>query len=72
MKSFNRILLLSTVIAASTALADWPQWRGPEGTGISTATNLPTNWSEDSNVAWKIKMPAWSGSTPIVIGGRVF
>ena len=72
MKSFNRTLLLSTVIAASTAFADWPQWRGPEGTGISTATNLPTTWSEDSNVAWKIKMPAWSGSTPIIIGDNVF
>ena len=72
MKSFNRTLLLSTVIAASTAFGDWPQWRGPEGTGISTATNLPTTWSEDSNVAWKIKMPAWSGSTPIIIGDNVF
>ncbi len=73
MKSINRILILLTVIAASTALADWPQWRGPTGTGISTAaTNLPTTWSEDNNVAWKIKMPAWSGSTPIVVGDHVF
>ena len=72
MKSLNRILILSTVITASAALADWPQWRGPEGTGIAKATNLPTSWSEEANIAWKIKMPAWSGSTPIVVGDRVF
>lgn len=68
MKLLSAALLLSAPLMAS----DWPQWRGPDGTGISDAKNLPVNWSDESNVAWKISLPAWSGSTPIVVGDRVF
>lgn len=72
MKTLISAFILTTLLAASTAVADWPQWRGPEGTGIAQATNLPVSWSEDANMAWKVAMPAWSGSTPIVVGDRVF
>jgi len=72
MKTLISAFILTTLLAASTAAADWPQWRGPEGTGIAQATNLPVSWSEDANMAWKVAMPAWSGSTPIVVGDRVF
>jgi outer membrane protein assembly factor BamB len=51
---------------------DWPQWRGPTLDGVSTCTNLPTEWSEDKNVIWKVPLPSWSGATPIVSGDRVF
>src|SRR5262245_36554273 len=29
---------------------NWPQFRGPEGTGHSDARDLPLNWSEANNV----------------------
>ncbi len=67
-KLLTAALLFTTPLIAG----DWPQWRGPDGTGISAAKNLPVNWSADENVAWKVALPAWSGSTPIVVGDRVF
>ncbi|MFQ5627760.1 MAG: PQQ-binding-like beta-propeller repeat protein [bacterium] len=51
---------------------NWPQWRGPDQNGVSTGKNLPTNWNETENIVWKTKMPAWSGSTPIIWGDRIF
>jgi outer membrane protein assembly factor BamB len=51
---------------------NWPQWRGPSLNGLSTETRLPVSWSKTENVTWKLELPAWSGSTPIVWGDRVF
>ena len=51
---------------------NWPQWRGPSPNGISAETNLPVKWTTTENIAWKLPLPAWSGSTPIVWGDRIF
>ena len=66
------ISLACLAFAATAFPADWPQWRGPNGNGISSAKDLPVEWTADKNIAWKTALPAWSGATPIVIGGRVF
>ena len=66
------ISLACLAFAATAFPADWPQWRGPNGNGISSAKDLPVEWTDDKNIAWKTALPAWSGATPIVIGGRVF
>ena len=49
---------------------DWPQWRGPLGTGVS-AENLPLRWSAKENVAWTAALGGQGVSTPIVVGDRV-
>jgi outer membrane protein assembly factor BamB len=51
---------------------NWPHWRGPAATGASQEKGLPVRWSETENVAWKLAMPARSGSTPIVWERHVF
>jgi outer membrane protein assembly factor BamB len=67
-------LVTSTLLFAATlAGADnWPQWRGPDLNGASRETGLPVKWSTTENVAWKLAMPAWSGSTPIIWKDRIF
>jgi outer membrane protein assembly factor BamB len=106
--------------------ANWPQWRGPAGTGASPETGLPVSWGatclsepsaaqpapapaaqpgrggrggrggggfggfggfggggrpivplactefETTGVAWRLPLPAYSGSTPIVWGETIF
>jgi outer membrane protein assembly factor BamB len=64
------VLLACTVV--SLRAENWPQWRGPSRNGISTEKNLPVKWSTTENVAWKLAMPAWSGSTPVIWGTRIF
>jgi outer membrane protein assembly factor BamB len=60
-------------ILSSPALSDdWPQWRGPQLNGVSAEKDLPLRWSPTENVTWKLPLPAWSGSTPIISGETIF
>jgi outer membrane protein assembly factor BamB len=65
--------LLLIVFASNSARADnWPQWRGPDMNGVSREKNLPLTWTTEENVAWKLALPGFSGSTPIVWRDRIF
>jgi outer membrane protein assembly factor BamB len=66
-------IVLTLAIAASASLAaeNWPQWRGVNGQGISTETQLPTEWSADKNIAWKVELPH-GYSSPVVWNDRLF
>jgi outer membrane protein assembly factor BamB len=72
----HRRIIVAAIVASlsiTSALADnWPQWRGPFLNGLSSEKNLPTRWSTEENVAWKIAMPSWTGATPIIWGERIF
>ncbi len=52
----------------------WPRFRGPQGSGISTHTDVPTSWdvTTDEGVLWKTPIPLPGLNSPIVIGKRVF
>ena len=66
------VLLAGLTVAPAATGENWPHWRGPARTGVSAETGLPVTWGPDANVAWKVEMPAWTGSTPIVWGERIF
>ena len=71
MKSITwRCLALSAVLALvftgeSAVAQSWGQFRGESGSGISTSTNLPTQWSNDA-VAWSVDLPGQGNSSPAV------
>lgn len=67
-------LLLAIAILAKLAVAgdNWPQWRGPNLDGTSSATGLPITWSTTENVIWKTKLPSWAAATPIIWEDTVF
>ncbi|HJO05573.1 MAG TPA: PQQ-binding-like beta-propeller repeat protein [Acidobacteriota bacterium] len=70
----NLFLALAILLASvgSGQGDNWPQWRGPALNGISAETGLPTTWNADTNVTWKLDLPAWSGATPIIWDDTVF
>ena len=51
---------------------DWPQFRGPDGLGISTDAPVPTEWSDSKNLKWKTPLPGPGSSSPIVHGQHIF
>src|SRR4051794_3275040 len=65
-------LLIVAASLSPTRGADWLQFRGPGGQGISPETGLPTEWSADNNIAWKVKLPGAGASCPVTRGDRVF
>src|SRR5437867_3724632 len=52
--------------------ADWPQWRGPNASGVADGRSLPTHWSQTGNIRWSVKLPGWGTSSPVVYGERLF
>jgi len=51
---------------------NWPQWRGPNLNGYADEKSLPVRWSATENIAWKLALPDFSGSTPIIWNDRIF
>ena len=66
---FIAVLPLTAGIARSE---NWPQWRGPEASGVSREQGLPTSWTGEAGVAWKAPLPGLGSSSPIVWGDRIF
>ena len=50
---------------------NWPQWRGPLGTGVAVKGNPPIDFSETKNLKWKTEIPGKGHATPIVWGGKI-
>lgn len=67
------LLLASTVLsfAVPAAAQEWTRFRGPNGSGISEATTIPTRWGEQ-DVNWKVKLPGLGYGSPVVWGKRLF
>ena len=49
----------------------WPQFRGPNASGISEEANLPALFGPGENVRWKTPVPL-GNSSPVVAGGKVY
>ncbi|MCY4597170.1 MAG: PQQ-binding-like beta-propeller repeat protein [Bryobacterales bacterium] len=66
--------LTALALAASVPaflVADWPQFRGPNGSGTSDATDLPVEFGAGKNVLWKTTLPS-GHSSPALSGDRIF
>jgi outer membrane protein assembly factor BamB len=64
--------LLVAILCVSASAEDWPQWRGPNGNGISGEMGIATKWSQTENVVWKTPLPGQGGATPAIWGERIF
>jgi outer membrane protein assembly factor BamB len=65
-----KVLLLLLIL--NLPLSDWPQFRGPTGQGHSDEQGIPLNWSETTNVRWKVAIPGRGWSSPVVQGDRIW
>ena len=67
------IVTLLALLAALARADDWPQFRGPAGTGVSAETaEPPVEWGPGKNIKWRTALPGSGSSSPIVSRGRVF
>ena len=64
---------LAVAVGFSPALGgELALWRGPRGDGTSQEHHVPTHWSGEENVAWKVDVPGTGHASPIVWGDRLF
>jgi len=67
------LLCLSVSSPAQTVTSDWPQWRGPERTGISQEKGLLKQWpKEGPKLLWQVNDIGDGFSTPSVVGSRIY
>ena len=66
-------LLLTAALTAIAPLgaADWTQFRGPNGDGLSSETGVPVRM-EPSSLTWSIALPGRGLSSPLILGDKVF
>jgi outer membrane protein assembly factor BamB len=69
---WRAVFWLWAALSASAAAANWPGWRGPNGSGKAAEKNLPLHWGTNENVAWRVPLPDRGNSTPIVWRKRIF
>src|SRR4051812_16029109 len=71
----RRILLTICLGFASSVGAaevpEWPQFRGPNGSGIAAASKPPITFGPEKNVKWKVPVPS-GASSPVVVGDKLF
>jgi outer membrane protein assembly factor BamB len=66
--------LAAGLIALSAMVSngqEWTRFRGPNGTGISDARTIPTQWTP-ADYNWKVELPAVGHSSPVLWGDRIF
>jgi outer membrane protein assembly factor BamB len=73
MKIFLALALVGGFEAAGLGAEgelSWPQFRGPNGSGVAEGQQPPVEIGPDKNVKWKVSTPA-GPSSPIVAGDKL-
>ena len=65
------LFMLACTCLLVFASDDWSRFRGPNGTGVSTTTNLPVEFGPEKGVVWKTALPP-GHSSPVLTSTRIF
>ena len=54
--------------------ANWPQFRGPQASGVDASAPAPVRWNIETgeNIRWHTAIPGLAHASPIVWNGRVY
>src|SRR5712691_7619065 len=67
-------LLILSLVTTDLSAANWPQFRGPQASGLDTNSAAPTQWNVErgENIAWQARIPGLGHSSPIIWGDRIY
>ena len=68
MRHLSHFTLALAALASISFAGDWPQFRGPDSTGVSPDAKIP----ENPKIDWSAALPGRGLASPIVVGGKVF
>lgn len=64
-----RLSVCAALAGLLVSSADWPRFRGPNGTGVGEG-NPPSAFGPSKNLAWKAGVPTGK-SSPVIVDGKV-
>jgi outer membrane protein assembly factor BamB len=65
------LLMLGLLLASSATGQEWTRFRGPNGSGLGEANQIPLTWT-DQDFAWKVPIPGTGHSSPVCWGKKLF
>ncbi len=68
MRFLPSLSLLAFLLTASVPAADWPQFRGPDGTAVAPDAEIPTQ----PKIDWSVPLPGRGLASPIIVGHKLF
>jgi len=71
MKIQTGVALLSTLVTAAAGTPQWPQFRGPNCSGVAEGANPPIRFGPETNLVWKLAVPPGL-SSPVVWDDHIF
>jgi len=72
LRAWAALLLVATGLTSIAIAENWPGWRGPARTGVTSETGVATTWSATENILWKAPLPGTGTANPVVWDERVF
>lgn len=74
--SYTQRLMMSLslvgLLALVSAAADWPAFRGKDGSAITPEADLPVKWGKEEGLRYKVPLPGRGLSNPVIAAGRVY
>jgi outer membrane protein assembly factor BamB len=72
-----KLLFIPVILAGLTLTgyaADWPQFRGPDASGVDATRPLPVEWNVETgqNVLWQTPLPGLGHASPVISGDRIY
>jgi len=64
-------VLCGLVICVPLHAQEWTRFRGPNGSGVGSAADVPTRWTA-SDFNWRIPLPGTGHGSPVLWGRRLF
>src|ERR1041385_7751140 len=73
LRIFSKVVTLIILLCSFSLdfASDWPQFRGPNCSGVSAEAKPPIKIEPKSGALWKAEVP-WSPSSPCVSGDKIF
>lgn len=65
------VSLASLLLSVCADAANWPQFRGPNGSGVAEDADFPIHFGPKSNLVWQVEIPS-GNSSPVVWNDRIF
>ena len=65
------LLAAALPLSAAAPAGEWARFRGPNGSGLSEAKGVPTEFGPEKNVLWRVPLPQ-GHSSPIIYGDRIY
>jgi outer membrane protein assembly factor BamB len=63
--------VVCAILTSTATSQEWTRFRGPNGSGVSSANTVPIRWTE-KDFNWKVELPGVGHSSPVLWGERIF